>query len=57
MPPEVDVCLIVEGGYPYVLGGVASWMDSFMRASPELNFHVIAISVSSQPRIEKYPIA
>jgi glycosyltransferase involved in cell wall biosynthesis len=57
MVPEADVCLIVEGGYPYVLGGVASWMDAFMRASPDLRFHVIAIGVSSQPRIEKYRIA
>jgi polysaccharide biosynthesis protein PelF len=57
MAPEADVCLIVEGGYPYVLGGVASWMDAFMRASPQLNFHVIAIGISSQPRIEKYAIA
>jgi polysaccharide biosynthesis protein PelF len=45
-----DVCLIVEGGYPYVLGGVASWSDALMRASPDLTFHVIAISISSQPR-------
>ena len=57
MPPEADVCLIVEGGYPYILGGVASWMDAFMRASPELNFHVICISIASQARITKYPIA
>lgn len=45
-----DVCLIVEGGYPYVLGGVASWADALMRASPHLSFHVIAIGISSQPR-------
>jgi glycosyltransferase involved in cell wall biosynthesis len=45
-----DVCLIVEGGYPYVLGGVASWADALMRASPDLTFHIIAISISSQPR-------
>ncbi|MBR1123209.1 GT4 family glycosyltransferase PelF [Bradyrhizobium lablabi] len=45
-----DVCLIVEGGYPYTLGGVASWSDALMRASPNLTFHVIAISISSQPR-------
>jgi glycosyltransferase involved in cell wall biosynthesis len=57
MHPEVDVCFIVEGGYPYVLGGVASWMDAFMRASSGLRFHVITIGVASQPRIRKYPIA
>lgn len=32
-------------------------MDAYMRASPELKFHVITISIASQRRIEKYPIA
>ena len=41
-----DVCLIVEGGYPYVVGGVASWADALMRASPQLTFHIIAIAIS-----------
>jgi glycosyltransferase involved in cell wall biosynthesis len=45
-----DVCLIVEGGYPYVVGGVASWADALMRASPQLTFHIIAIAISKQPR-------
>lgn len=57
MTAPADICLIVEGGYPYVLGGVASWMDAYMRASPELTFHVISIGISSQPRERKYNIA
>jgi glycosyltransferase involved in cell wall biosynthesis len=54
---QADICLIVEGGYPYVLGGVASWMDAYMRASPELRFHVISIGTAAQPRVNRYPIA
>ncbi len=54
MVPEADVCLIVEGGYPYLLGGVSSWTDAFMRASPGLKFYIIAISISAQPRIKKF---
>jgi glycosyltransferase involved in cell wall biosynthesis len=54
MVPEADVCLIVEGGYPYVLGGVASWMEALVRASSGLKFHIIAISIASQPRIRKF---
>jgi glycosyltransferase involved in cell wall biosynthesis len=57
LPARADVCLIVEGGYPYILGGVASWMDNFVRASPTLRFHVIAIGISAQPRVPKYAIA
>ena len=56
-PARTDVCLIVEGGYPYILGGVASWMDAFMRASPTLRFHIIAIGVSAQPRVPQFAIA
>ena len=56
MQPEADVCLIVEGGYPYIVGGVAFWMDAFMRASPGLKFHVITISISSQPKAWKFSI-
>jgi glycosyltransferase involved in cell wall biosynthesis len=45
-----DVCLIVEGSYPYFVGGLASWVDALMRASPQIKFHVIAICVSGQAR-------
>jgi polysaccharide biosynthesis protein PelF len=45
-----DVCLIAEGSYPYFVGGVASWIDALMRASPQIKFHVVAIGISSQAR-------
>ena len=56
MRTEADVCLIAEGGYPYLLGGVSSWMDALMRASPQLKFHIIAISIASQPRVRKFKV-
>ncbi len=56
MTEEADVCLIVEGGYPYVVGGVASWADALIRASPQLTFSVIAITISSQPRRRSYEL-
>ena len=56
MQTEADVCLIAEGGYPYLLGGVSSWMDALMRASPQLKFHIIAISIASQPRVRKFKV-
>lgn len=57
MSGDADICLIVEGGYPYVLGGVASWMDAYIRASPELRFHVITIGIAAQSRVRRYRIA
>jgi polysaccharide biosynthesis protein PelF len=56
MTADADICLVVEGGYPYVLGGVASWADALMRASPQLKFHVIAIAVSSQTRRKSFTL-
>ena len=50
MAADSDVCMIVEGGYPYVVGGVASWADALVRESPQIRFHLIAIGISSQAR-------
>ena len=38
-----DVCLIAEGCYPYVSGGVSTWIDWLIRSHPELTFSVLAI--------------
>lgn len=38
-----DVCLIVEGCYPYVPGGVSAWIDWLMRSLPETSFSVVAL--------------
>jgi polysaccharide biosynthesis protein PelF len=54
MATTADVCMIVEGGYPYVLGGVASWADALIRELPRLTFHVIAVNISSQPRRRQF---
>ena len=51
---EPDVCLIVEGCYPYVAGGVSTWLDWLMRSQPQTPFKVAAILAASQPRIAKY---
>ena len=38
-----DVCLIVEGAYPYIRGGVSSWMQDLIAAQSHLRFHVLVI--------------
>jgi polysaccharide biosynthesis protein PelF len=55
---KADVCLIVEGAYPYVAGGVSSWVDWLMRSQPDLSFSVVAISSGHeqlQPRYQSPP--
>lgn len=48
---ETDVCLIVEGCYPYVPGGVSSWLDWLMRSQPETSFQIVVLwpRPTSQP--------
>jgi len=51
-----DVCLIVEGGYPYVLGGVAFWVDSLIRSLPQFRFHIVAIRISTQNPVLRFEL-
>lgn len=34
----MKICLILEGSYPYVRGGVSTWTDAFIRSMPEHEF-------------------
>ena len=38
-----DVCLLVEGTYPYVAGGVSAWVHDIIKGLPELKFSVFNI--------------
>jgi polysaccharide biosynthesis protein PelF len=38
-----DVCLLVEGTYPFVSGGVSSWVHDIIRGHPELTFSVLYV--------------
>ena len=40
----IDVCLILEGTYPYVAGGVSSWVHSLITQMSELRFAVMHLS-------------
>ena len=40
---HADVCLIVEGCYPYVPGGVSGWIDWLMRTQPDKTFSVVVL--------------
>nr|MCR4675339.1 GT4 family glycosyltransferase PelF [Lachnospiraceae bacterium] len=37
------ICIVAEGCYPYVVGGVSSWIHSMIRSFPEHEFVVLAI--------------
>jgi polysaccharide biosynthesis protein PelF len=40
---NADVALILEGTYPYVAGGVSSWVDQLLRAYPQRRFALVHI--------------
>ncbi len=55
-PPEEvsDVCLLAEGCYPHVAGGVSTWVDWLMRSCPETSFSAVSIVTSLDDRRPRY---
>lgn len=39
----MKVCMIAEGCYPYVVGGVSSWIHSIIKLFPNIEFNLITI--------------
>ena len=39
----MKVCLIAEGAYPYVVGGVSSWLHGLIKLFPEIEFNLVTI--------------
>ncbi|MET0340401.1 MAG: GT4 family glycosyltransferase PelF [Polyangiales bacterium] len=55
---SVDVCLLLEGTYPFVRGGVSSWVHQIIRGLPELTFSLVFIGGSRRDYGEvKYELA
>jgi polysaccharide biosynthesis protein PelF len=49
-----DVCLIVEGAYPYVSGGVSAWVHGLIQRQSDLRFCAVAILPGPPPPPRKY---
>lgn len=47
-----DICIITEGTYPYVMGGVSTWIAQLIDSMPDLKFTVLNISPSRQSKRE-----
>ncbi len=37
------ICIVAEGSYPYVVGGVSSWIHSLIRSFPKQEFVILTI--------------
>lgn len=40
---QADIALLLEGTYPYVAGGVSSWVADMLRAYPQYRFAIVFI--------------
>lgn len=49
-----DVCLILEGTYPYVAGGVSSWVHDLIKAQSHLSFHLLILVAPDSDRKLRY---
>ncbi|KAB2850814.1 MAG: DUF3492 domain-containing protein [Hyphomicrobiaceae bacterium] len=49
-----DVCIIAEGCYPFVRGGVSAWIDWLMREEKDLTFEVVTIWPSETDLQSRY---
>ena len=47
--PEADICLLLEGTYPYVSGGVSTWVHQLLNAYPEWKFAIFYIGGQKEP--------
>lgn len=45
---SVDVLLLLEGTFPFVAGGVSSWVDQIIRGNPDLRFGAIFIGAKRE---------
>jgi glycosyltransferase involved in cell wall biosynthesis len=51
-----DICLLLEGTYPYVSGGVSSWVHDIIGGLPDLTFHIVALLPSNASRRRVYEV-
>ncbi|MDR5774939.1 GT4 family glycosyltransferase PelF [Caballeronia sp. LZ002] len=40
---DADVCLLLEGTFPFVRGGVSSWVNEMIRSYPDTRFAIVFI--------------
>ena len=50
----VDVCLVLEGTYPYVAGGVSTWVHDLVSAQKDLTFHIVSLLPGTEPPERRY---
>ena len=56
-PAPADICIICEGSYPYIRGGVSSWIHQILQNYPDLTFDVVVLVANDQDElVSKYDL-
>ena len=51
---HADICLFLEGTYPYVSGGVATWAHHLISSQSDLTFHLVSLLPPGEKADIKY---
>ncbi|MCX6629414.1 MAG: GT4 family glycosyltransferase PelF [Candidatus Solibacter sp.] len=54
--PQADVCIVLEGTYPYVSGGVSNWANALLHAQRDLTFHLVCLMAGNTDLTPRYKI-
>ena len=53
MEKSADICLVVEGCYPYITGGVSSWVQWLVENMNQYRFSLVALIAEEMPASER----
>lgn len=51
-----DICLVLEGTYPYHTGGVSVWVDAIVSGMPDLTFSIVHLYYGRKPHERRYAV-
>lgn len=46
----MKVCFVAEGSYPYMIGGISSWINIFMKCFPDYEFKTFSIGAKEKDK-------
>ncbi|MBL9145186.1 MAG: GT4 family glycosyltransferase PelF [Verrucomicrobiaceae bacterium] len=56
-PATTDICLVLEGTYPYVAGGVSTWVHQIINMFPDWTFSLFYLGAQKDPKAKyKYQL-
>ncbi len=47
----IKVCIVLEGSYPYITGGVSAWVQDLIKGLPEIEFVLFSISPEKNQKL------